>query len=209
MSFQHLHYFFIRKMFGSRRLHFLLGKIVAAQTFLSLLSCVVLYFLMVPANEIKYEDNLYIPVEVGGKPIKPVKGDKELLTDEEVKSFLEDCSRKMFDISRRSLQADIMRYAKSCTTVESLKGWQDSLQSSGFLELIKDGSILHFTASNIELERKGLNTEGRFQWSYNVSGELVRYFNQTYRTHLEINVIVQRENVIEHEDGIAIKRVVF
>ncbi|MBJ7265570.1 DotI/IcmL/TraM family protein [Idiomarina abyssalis] len=209
MNLQQLHYFFIRKMFGTRRLHFLLGKIVVAQTLLSLLSCVVLYFLMVPANEIQYEDNLYIPVEIGGKPIEPVKGDEELLSEEEMNSFLEECTRKMFDISRRSLQAGIMRYAKSCTTVESLKGWQDSLESSGFLELIKDGSILHFTANSIKLERKGLNTEGRFQWSYNVSGELTRYFNQTYRTALEINVIVQRENVIEHEDGIAIKRVVF
>ncbi len=159
------------------------------------------------SNEANYTVNQYIPVNNDGTPIKVIRGDVQHLTDEEVTDWVAKCSQKALSMSPSLYRKHFMEFASRCLPPSQISEWGQTLESSGYMSLVEDGSILEFKPETVEMTHKKV-IKGRLYWRYTVKGTLLNAKERVLRTKIDMDLVVARQDPFNYEKAIAITRVV-
>lgn len=190
-----------------RRLYAMGSRLLARSIAMMLLISIICLLGLEPISESRFTFNQYVPVDNNGVPIQAIRGDVEHMTEEEVAEWVTTCARKALTFSPSSYQKNFMEFAQRCLPSTGVSSWGQQLKRAGYLEMIQQESILEFNPETTELIYNRV-INGRRYWRFRVDGQLIRYFNQTYRTPLSLDIVVARQDPFNFEYAISISRIV-
>lgn len=166
-------------------------------------------FFINPAIKANRAPNEYIPINLHGQVINPVRGVVPLHDDEFIVNYTIDCMHQALTLSPGNYRREFMRFVMRCMTPSSSSMWSQELQRAGVFDLVKGGSMLEFTPDETsgEVIAKIIH-EGRHLWRVRLTGTLTRVHSRVDTSEITMEIVVARQDPFNYESAIAIQQVV-